>query len=267
MKPTTTAILVLALVGAAIGILAPAADAAPYACSDQVTSSCPGLVCVGSTTSVPSCVRDPCRIAHCVTLTRPYCLETQPNCPAGELVCVLPDSSLGVCVTDPCYTTECMPPCACNPYDASIRVPSTPQQQPLLSVCVKGQTAPDCYGNHDVCVGFSLEVPFCVDLPAIYCGPPLCPLTVPNPCETPWFACTGPPPIESRPPPPCDTCPQPRLSAQCTATVGSGAAWAVCVVDGRTVGPVQTCDTCAVLFSETCTFGTEQIRCWPNGIQ
>jgi hypothetical protein len=150
---------------AALPLIAPAADAAPYACTDAVTPSCGGLVCVGSTTSVPTCVRDPCRIAHCVTLVRLYCIEGQ-NCPSGELACALPDTAQ-ICVTDPCYTTACFP------------------------------------------------------------------------AAHPW---TG--------------------SAQCTVLVGSGAAGGVCEVNGKPIGPIQTCDTCAVLFYEVCTAGTEGVECW-----
>ncbi len=105
LKPTTLALLVLALVGAAIGILAPAADAAPFACSSEISSSCPGFVCYGSTTSAPFCVQNPCNEINCVTLVRLYCIEGR-NCPAGKLACVLPDTAR-VCVPDPCYTTAC----------------------------------------------------------------------------------------------------------------------------------------------------------------
>jgi hypothetical protein len=111
MKLTTTAILILALTGSAIGILAPAANAVPQlACSDRLQPSCPDLVCAGTPSGVrPVCVEDPCRVVDCATLARPYCIEGQPNCPAGEILCVFPDT-LQVCFTDPCYTTACYPP-------------------------------------------------------------------------------------------------------------------------------------------------------------
>jgi hypothetical protein len=61
MKLSTTAILVLAITGASIGVLAPSADAAPQlACSDQLQPTCPGLVCAGTPSApAPVCVPHP----------------------------------------------------------------------------------------------------------------------------------------------------------------------------------------------------------------
>jgi hypothetical protein len=185
MKPSTTAILILSLVGAAIGIFAPSAEAAPPVggCND-VTTDCTGLVCVWISQQVPQCVRDPCKIAHCVTLQRLYCIEGQPNCPAGELVCALPDS-VSVCVSDPCYTTACfVPPCACAPYNAD------PSFGPLVGVCVAGVTSQTCYGFHDACVQFSQEVPFCVDVPDVIYSPRAC-LQGVRDCASGDWACVG----------------------------------------------------------------------------
>lgn len=41
-----------------------------------------------------------------------------------------------------------------------------------VGVCVAGVNADSCYGDHDVCVGISEEIPACVDSPTdvITCG-------------------------------------------------------------------------------------------------
>jgi hypothetical protein len=147
MKPSTTAILVLSLVGAAIGVLAPAADAAPPigGCND-VTSECNGnLVCVWISQQVPQCVRD--------------------GCP--DFNCIAP------------------PPCACAPFNAD------PSAGPLVGVCVAGVTSPTCYGFHDVCIQFSQQVPFCVDVPTdIIQSPRVCLQDVRD-CPSGDWACIG----------------------------------------------------------------------------
>ncbi|GEM_PF-3906946 len=91
MKLSITAILVLAVTGSAIGILAPAADAIPQlACTDQTQSTCPGLVCAGTPSApAPVCVQDPCRITTLCqppNPTVPVCLgyaECGPVCHDG----------------------------------------------------------------------------------------------------------------------------------------------------------------------------------------
>ena len=40
-----------------------------------------------------------------------------------------------------------------------------PDLPPLVGVCVKGVTGADCFRHADACVGFSYQVPQCVDAP------------------------------------------------------------------------------------------------------
>lgn len=57
----------------------------------------------------------------------------------------------------------------------------------------------------------------------------------------------------------------PPESVQCWVVVGTGAAGAVCWSDDAQIGPIATCQYCLVLYSVTCTAGTEEVRCWDNG--
>lgn len=66
LERATPLLFVLLLAASGIGILAPAAQAAPYACTNQINDSCPGLVCYGTTTSVPFCVGG----VSCTSLSR-----------------------------------------------------------------------------------------------------------------------------------------------------------------------------------------------------
>ena len=56
----------------------------------------------------------------------------------------------------------------------------------------------------------------------------------------------------------CTSCHVPDV--QCTITIGSGAVWSQCDVDGSPV-TIETCDTCAVLFQETCHVGMDENAC------
>ncbi|GEM_PF-2829342 len=148
---------------------------------------------------------------------------------ASEKVCTqgnAPCQGLDVlCVYGP-KVHECLMGCAC--YPAS---PSASQPQPCVDcptypiVCVSGVTAVPCGDGDDACVQVGALPRHCEDLPATTCNVP---------CQQ---------------------------HAECTAFIGSGAAAAVCFVDGHEVGPVQTCDTCAVLFGVTCQVGTDADGC------
>ena len=58
---------------------------------------------------------------------------------------------------------------------------SPPSPGPLVGVCVDGVTSDGCYGGAWICVGFSYQVPFCVEHPVITCTE-LC-----SPCT--WIHC------------------------------------------------------------------------------
>ncbi len=97
---------------------------------------------------------------------------------------------------------------------------AAPSFGPLVGGCNQ-VTVPSCQGI--VCVGLSYQVPFCV----------------PNPCETPYFECATQ-----------------TQSATCTEVIASGAAAAVCTVDGKQIGPIATCEACYPLFAVWCTEST-----------
>lgn len=62
---------------------------------------------------------------------------------------------------------------------------------PLVGVCVDGVTAPSCDDDAWICVGFSYQVPQCVEHQAILCDMPcdIDPSGIPDPCETEYFDC------------------------------------------------------------------------------
>lgn len=72
---------------------------------------------------------------------------------------------------------------------------------------------------------------------------------VPDPCYTTACAASGP-----------------QGPIACTEVVGSGAAGVWCQVGAIAIGPIRTCDTCAVLFSVTCHEGTDGVWCQPDGV-
>lgn len=96
---------------------------------------------------------------------------------------------------------------------------AAPDLPPLVSVCIDGTTSDGCYRNAWICVGFSYQIPACVDPIEVSAAPPSLPVAVcakenacfggndvcfsafswvpqcaqiPYPCESPYFACTGP---------------------------------------------------------------------------
>lgn len=95
---------------------------------------------------------------------------------------------------------------------------TTPVQQPLVGVCVDGVKDPGCYDGGWICVGFSYQIPFCVEhLPIAVEQPP---------------------------------------AVSCTELVAVGAAGAVCYVGGKQVGPVATCEACYPAIYVVCTEST-----------
>jgi hypothetical protein len=83
--------------------------------------------------------------------------------------------------------------CACMPAQSPESAPGCAGCVP--TICVAGVTAPECWGvdgTHDVCVYYSLEVPFCMDNPVgvtINCATlrPVCDPT--DPCGWGYFEC------------------------------------------------------------------------------
>lgn len=158
---------------------------------------------------------------------------------------------------------------------APLAVASGPQTYPA---CVARVTAPSCFGGYDVCSPYaSLQRPACANYPAcphtscfstgqkqIVCiegsscgesGMLVCVNTQPKPCVPDPCATAN-----------CFNANSAPEHAQCTALVGSGAAAAGCVVNGKNVGPIATCQYCMVLFYEACTVGTEGTSCWSHGL-
>ncbi|MEA3201725.1 MAG: hypothetical protein QOE90_3153 [Thermoplasmata archaeon] len=146
---------------------------------------------------------------------------TEKVCTQGHAPCQGLDV---LCVYGP-KVNECLMGCACYIGGAA----TTPQ--PCVDcptypiVCVSGVTAGTCGDGDDVCVSIGTLPRHCEDLPGTTCNVP---------CQQ---------------------------HVECVVFVGSGAAAATCFVDGREVGPVQTCDTCAVLFGVTCQVGTDANAC------
>ncbi|GEM_PF-2949739 len=227
MKLTTTAILVSL---AATAFLFPAASAVPqpYVCSNEVNPSCGHTVCFApSYTQVPRC--------EDVTLSTPahklgYCTEGKSPCYLGRLACVTDNGAAVVCIPDPCATTQCF-------------AASSPACQGCLPwVCVAGQTAPSCYEGHDVCVGFSLEIPFCTDVP---CGDGSC-VTI----TAPGYCTQGEPP--------CD-----NFDLLCVTAGGSPV---LCFAQPCSVSeclpPSEACASCALPPVEVCVAGTTEPSCY-----
>ena len=150
-----------------------------------------------------------------------------PDCSDHSDVCVTGFHWVPQCADARCYPVgECVAPAMCADC-----VP------PLVGVCVAGVTAPGCYDGQDACVGFSYQVPFCVDLPDVSCAEPFCP-----------------PPVTTDP------------TVQCTVLVAVGPVGGVCWVNGKQIGPIVTCEACLPAFYVVCTAGTEDVRCWSGGI-
>lgn len=114
----------------------------------------------------------------------------------------------------------------------ALATPASAAQElpPLVGVCVKGVTSADCFRQADVCVGFSYQVPQCVDAPCY--------------------------PID------CIIIQKPDAHVQCTEYVYIGALAARCEVGAKEYS-VATCEYCNPIFVTSCTQGTEGVSCRP----
>lgn len=157
----------------ALGPLGDARPTTPAFCTDEVNDAgCGGTLCAWPT---------PTSAGYCTpfTATDKVCTEGHAPCDATDLVCVYGKHN------------ECLSfVCACMPLQAQSGCAGC-----VPTVCVAGVTAPECWGvdgTHDVCVYYSLEVPFCADSPvtiSINCAVlrPACDPT--DPCGWGYFEC------------------------------------------------------------------------------
>lgn len=79
------------------------------------------------------------------------CNAATKPCWNGALACFSVSEQVPFCVQNPCSMPEFQCPRSCAACN-------------LVYVCVAGHTAPSCYGNQQVCVGFSEEIPFCASV-------------------------------------------------------------------------------------------------------
>lgn len=169
---SVSSILLVCLVGAAF---LPVAAAAPPpivdVCVKRVTEdACArGDVCVGISTQVPVCANVPCYDGECVS---------DPGDPGLVYVCVKRVTDSACYRNDACvgFSTQ-IPACANVPcYDGECFAFGPPSLPPLVGVCVAGvTTAGQCWRDHDACVGFSYQVPQCVDGPDVVLDLPTLP--------------------------------------------------------------------------------------------
>jgi hypothetical protein len=104
-----------------------------------------------------------CKDLDCISIQQPpplpplvgACVDgvtTEYGCYRGKDVCVWFSLQVPQCVDVPCWDGSCI--ATHDPLPG----------QPLVGVCVDGKTTQyGCYGGHDVCIGFSYQIPFCVD--------------------------------------------------------------------------------------------------------
>lgn len=154
MRLTRLALATLLVLPALLAV-APAAEArpAPPTCIRECGPIVPVDVCVAGATD-PACYRGDA----CVTFSRqvPFCADVPCWNPVD---CVALECETKLC--DPCWLWSC---------------------QPLVGVCVDDVTGPGCYRDAWICVGFSYQIPFCVDHVEVAC----------DACDVPVAASGGP---------------------------------------------------------------------------
>lgn len=174
-------LLVALLLAGSAFVAIPAASAAPPlggGCTDLVNdaNTCSGT-CVWPTPTAPTL---------CVNSFEQVCTAGHATCTGWDVVCAYGK-------VDQCLTVYC----ACYPA-ADVAPPVSPSCTGCLPwVCVEDVNAQTCWGEdgeHDVCIGFSLEIPYCTDLPGIELNcavlRPACEPT--DPCAWGYVECVPP---------------------------------------------------------------------------